>query len=196
MRTDAVMMRILGIPLLAASALVAVVLVGVPRAAADNGPSGAETIAVTIPPSGSVTCKRGDTTLPPNSTVHRGDRLHCTATGFAASEAIVVAIHSPIRTLGRVTASASGQAVYEYSVAEDLAAGAHSLSFTGQQSKTVAIYPFVVVVGHGPSAGGAGGHGGGIAFTGLNVLGLLIVALALIAAGAALHRRRLEREHV
>ena len=196
MRTDAVMMRMLGIPLLAATALLALVVVGVPHARADNGPSGAETIAVTIPPSGSVTCKRGDTTLPPNSTVHRGDHLHCTVTGFAPREAVVVAVHSPVRTLGRVTASSSGQAIYEYSVAEDLAAGGHSLSFTGQQSTTVAIYPFVVVVGTGSSTGGASSHGGGLAFTGLNVLGLVVVALALIAAGVALHRRRLEREHV
>ena len=186
-------MRMLGVALLA---MLGALVVGAPRALADGGPSGAETISVTIPSAGSATCTLGGNPLAPNATVHRGDHLHCTARGFAPGEAVSVAVHSPVRPLGRVTASASGQAAYEYSVAEDLAAGAHSLSFTGQQSTTVAIFPFVVAVGGGSAGGGSGGGGGGggIAFTGTNVLGLLAIALALIGAGVALHRRRLERE--
>lgn len=189
-------MRLLGVALFA---LLGALVVGAPRAVAEGGPSGAETLSVTIPPSGSLTCALGGKALHPNATVHRGDHLHCTATGFAANETVTVAVHSPVRTLGHVTASGSGKVVYEYSVAEDMAAGSHSLSFTGRRSATVAIFPFVVAVGAGSTGGGGSGGsggGGGIAFTGINVLGLLTIAVALIGAGVALHRRRLERERV
>jgi hypothetical protein len=184
--------------LLAASTLVASVFLGASPARADSGSGGPETISVTIPPAGAVSCTRDGENLPKNSTVHHGDRLHCVATGFAANEEVAVALHSPVGAIATVTADSSGRVAYDYSVTQDLAAGAHSLSFTGERSTTVAIYPFVVAVGHSAAGGGSGGGAGGggsIAFTGLNVLGLLAAALALIAAGVTLHRRRPQREH-
>ena len=166
-----------------------------------DGDGGAVTIGVTIPSTAGVSCTRDGATLPKNPTVHYGDRLHCTATGFDANEQVAIALGSPASALVTATADSSGRVVYEYTVANDLAAGTHSLTFTGQKSATVAVYPFVVPAGQSSAAGGGGGTGGGggssggIALTGMNFLLLLAAALALIGAGITLHRRGLQREH-
>lgn len=175
---------------------VATIFVAAPRARGEGGPSGAETIGVTIPPSGAVTCTRGGKKLPSKPTVHRHDRLHCTATGFKSNEQVEIAVHSPATVIATVPADSHGVVTYDYTVPDDLAAGEHSLSFTGKASTTVAIYPFVVAVGHGSSGtgGGGGGSHGGLALTGTNLLALVLAALGLIGMGIALHRRRLQRE--
>jgi hypothetical protein len=175
---------------------VATIFMAAPHARGEGGgPSGAETIGVTIPPAGAVTCTRDGKKLPSKPTVHRHDRLHCTATGFKPNEQVEIAVHSPATVIATVPADSHGVDTYDYMVPNDLAAGEHSLSFTGKASTTVAIYPFVVVVGHGTSGtGGGGGSHGGLAFTGTDLLALVLAALGLIGMGVALHRRRLQRE--
>lgn len=189
----------------AVSVLLATMVIGAWPARAAEGPGGSETIAVTIPAVGAVSCTRDGANLPKNSTVYHGDRLNCVATGFRADERVTVALHSPASTLATATANSSGHVTYDYAVGQDVAVGAHSLSFTGQQSTTVAIYPFTVAAGQsaaasggggGTSGGGSSGSGGGsIATTGTNILSLLVAALALIGAGVTLNRRGLQREH-
>jgi len=182
-------------PVLAILAVVAIFTAAPPARGEGAGPSGAETIGVTIPPSGGVTCTRDGKKLPNKPTVHGHDRLHCTATGFKPDEQVEIAVHSPATVIATVPAGSHGVVTYDYTVPNDLAAGDHALSFTGKVSTTVAIYPFVVVVGHGTSGtGGGGGSHGGLAFTGTNLLALVLVALGLIGMGVALHRRRLQRE--
>ena len=173
---------------------VATIFIAAPHARGEGGPSGAETIGVTIPPSGAVSCTRGGKKLPSKPTVHHHDRLHCTATGFKPNEQVEIAAHSPATVIATVPADPHGVVTYDYTVPDDLAAGEHALSFTGKVSTTVAIYPFVVVVGHGTSGTGGGGSHGGLAFTGTNLLALVLAALGLIGMGIALHRRRLQRE--
>lgn len=187
-------------PVLVAAAIlamlaVATIVMAAPRARAEGGPSGAETIGVTIPPSGAVSCTRGGKKLPTKPTVHRHDHLHCTATGFKPNEQVEIAVHSPATVIATVPADSHGVVTYDYTVPDELAPGEHTLSFTGKASTTVAIYPFVVAAGHGASGtGGGGGSHGGLALTGTNLLALVLAALGLIGIGVALHRRRLQRD--
>ena len=181
-------------PLLAMLA-VATIFVAAPHARGESGPSGAETIGVTIPPSGTVTCARGGKKLSNKPTLHRRDHLHCTVSGFKPNEQVEIAVQSAATVIAAVPADSRGLVTYDYTVPDDLSAGEHTLAFTGKVSTTVAIYPFVVVVGHGSSGhGGGGGPHGGLAVTGTNLLALVLAALGLIGMGVALHRRRLQRE--
>ena len=187
-------------PVLVAAAIlamlaVATIVMAAPRARGEGGPSGAETIGVTIPPSGAVSCTRGGKKLPTKPTVHRHDHLHCTATEFKPNEQVEIAVHSPATVIATVPADSHGVVTYDYTVPDELAPGEHTLSFTGKASTTVAIYPFVVAAGHGASGtGGGGGSHGGLALTGTNLLALVLAALGLIGIGVALHRRRLQRD--
>jgi hypothetical protein len=187
-------------PVLVAAAIlamlaVATIVMAAPRARGEGGPSGAETIGVTIPPSGAVSCTRGGKKLPTKPTVHRHDHLHCTATGFKPNEQVEIAVHSPATVIATVPADSHGVVTYDYTVPDELTPGEHTLSFTGKASTTVAIYPFVVAAGHGASGtGGGGGSHGGLALTGTNLLALVLAALGLIGIGVALHRRRLQRD--
>lgn len=187
-------------PVLVAAAIlamlaVATIVMAAPRARGEGGPSGAETIGVTIPPSGAVSCTRGGKKLPTKPTVHRHDHLHCTATGFKPNEQVEIAVHSPATVIATVPADSHGVVTYDYTVTDELAPGEHTLSFTGKASTTVAIYPFVVAAEHGASGtGGGGGSHGGLALTGTNLIALVLAALGLIGIGVALHRRRLQRD--
>jgi hypothetical protein len=180
-------------PVLAMLAIATIFVAG-PPARGESGPSGAETIGVTIPPSAAVTCARDSKKLPSKPTVHRHDHLHCTASGFKPNEQVEIAVHSTARVIATVPADSHGMVTYDYTVPDDLPAGEHTLAFTGKVSTTVAIYPFVVAVGHGSSGQGGGGSHGGLAVTGTNLLALVLAALGLIGMGVALHRRRLQRQ--
>ena len=166
---------------------------------ADSG-GGGETISVTIPATAEVTCSTGGADADNGATMHRGDALHCTATGFDANERVNVTLHSGDQDLATVSASTNGAVTYDFTVPDDLAFGQHTLTFTGATSHAVGAFGFVVVNGQGggsasggASASGASAGGGGLASTGTDILGLLRVALVLIAAGAlcyAAGRRR------
>jgi len=192
----------------AAPVVVLVVLlmlvVAAPQARGQGGPTGAETIGVTIPPSGSLVCSREGNRLPNGATVHRGDRLHCVGSGFKPGEPVQISVHGTV--IATVTTDSHGAVTYDYTVGNDVAPGTYTLTFTGKVSGTVAGFGFVVVVGKGsqggggPGAGGqepgGGGHGplGGLAMTGSNLVALVLAGLGLIGMGVALHRRRHERE--
>jgi hypothetical protein len=171
---------------LALLVLFAAILAGLPQARADNG-GGGETISVTIPWAGTVHCTKGGTTLGPDPTLRGGDHLHCTVTGLSPGEGVSVAVRSVRTSLGTATADSDGTVVSDPTVPGDLAAGAHTLTFTGHTSKAVASYPFTLAAGTGQTssaagfgAAGSGGSGDGIAFTGADILGMLAAALALI----------------
>jgi hypothetical protein len=190
-------------PLLCAAALLAVLgttLGGSPRALADNG-TGGESLSVTIPWSGTLTCTMHGNRLHSMPTVHHGNKLHCTATRFSPGERVTVTVQSAPRNLGSVTADSAGTVVYDFSVPRDLADGAHTLTLTGATSDAVATYPFTVATGSG--SGGVGGSGdgsggSGVAFTGAQILSMLAAALVLIGGGGLLiaaGRRREQRKH-
>src|SRR5262249_43482708 len=100
--------------------VVATIVMAAPHARGEGGPSGAETIGVTIPPSGAVSCTRDGKKLPSKHTVHRHDRLHCTATGFKPNEQVEIAVHSPATVIATVPADSHGVVTYDYTVADDL----------------------------------------------------------------------------
>jgi len=178
--------------LLALAVVMPLAVLTAPSARADGG-GGGETISVTIPASAEATCSAGGVRPGNVPRVHRGDHLHCTATGFAAHERVQIALHSAERDMGTVSAGASGAATYDFTVPNDLALGRHTLTFTGDTSEAAASYKFVVINGHA----GASSGGGALASTGADILGLLRGALVLIAAGALIaaggRRRQPER---
>jgi hypothetical protein len=151
-----------------------------------------------------VHCTKGGAALGSDPTLRGGDHLHCTVTGLSPGERVSVAVRSVSTNLGTVTAGSDGTVVSDPTIPGDLAAGSHTLTFTGQTSKALASYPFTLAAGTGQrsSAAGSGGDasggsGAGIAFTGADILGMLAAALALIGGGAVLvaaNRRREPRE--
>jgi hypothetical protein len=95
--------------------------------------------------------------------------------------------------LGRVTAGADGGFTKQVRM-PSVGGGRHKLSAIGgktNQPSSCPGDPFVFLGANGSSApaGAPGTHGGGTAFTGVDVLLLVIVALALITVGVALNRR-------
>jgi hypothetical protein len=192
-------------PVLLAVALVTALsaTLGSSRALADNGNgTGAESISVTIPWSGTLTCTMHGKGLGRKPTVHRGNKVHCTATRFNSGEPVTVTVQSAPRNLGTVTANSAGTVVYDFAVPGDLADGAHTLTFTGETSAAVATYAFTVATGSGSGGVGAGedasGSGSGVALTGVQILSMLAAALVLVGGGGLLvaaGRRREQRKH-
>jgi hypothetical protein len=186
--------------------VVATLVVLAPNGFAAGGGSGGETITVAVP--GTVTCATSDgTALGTNPTLHRGDRIVCTVSGLGPSEMVDVTLDPSTGNggtdLGTITMNAQGGATFDFTVAANAAAGAHTLSFTGEKSKGVATFPFTVTIspgngnGNGNNGGNNGGNGGGnsggLAFTGAYVLGPLTAAGVLIGGGtllASTYRRR------
>jgi hypothetical protein len=176
-------------------AVLAAVLGSAPVAHAEGGGSGGETISVTVPTI--VTCTSGGTDVGVNPTVHPGDTLLCTVTGFGVSEKVDVTVDPGGRSLSSATTDASGKLTYTFTIPADLTAGAYTLTFTGATSKATAMFSFTVAVA------GMGGGGvapvtegtGGLAFTGASVIGPISGALVLIGAGFVLTVGTRRRRH-
>ena len=185
---------------------VAMALVVAPMAAADGG-SGGETIQVSIPPTGTVACTATNgKALGTDPSLRDKDTVVCTVAGLTAAERVSVTVDS--QDLGDVTADAHGGLKYRFTVPSALPVGAHKLTFTGQTSQATAVFAFQVVTNSGgPGPGGGSGNGGGpgpggggpgpgrLVFTGVYVLGPVLVGAALIGGGslltvAARRRRR------
>jgi hypothetical protein len=176
-------------------------LILAPMANADGG-SGGETINVTIPPTGSVSCTENGTKLAADPTLTPGDALVCAVTGLGPNEQVDVTVDPDGDDLGTVSTDANGALTFHFTVPDGLAAGTHQLTFTGQTSTATAVFPFESEAassnpGGGTGAGSGGGSGGGVPgrlpFTGAYVLGPLAGAVVLLAAGAVLttaNRRR------
>jgi hypothetical protein len=148
--------------------------------------------------------------------------LRGSACGFQPFEPVDAFAHSTPVYLGSTTAHADGTATVKFSVPVCLAAGNHTLELVGETSGNVASAPFSVSVAHACAAAaggggqggatgatGAGGGQGGIsasgggttgsnsgslAFTGADILAMVLAALVLLVVGSiavvAVRRRR------
>ena len=168
--------------------------------------SGGQHVTVTIPQHStpptqqSLACTgAGGTTLGDNPTLHPGDQLSCTGSGFGAGERVGVTLSPPARDLGTVTAGSDGAARDTVSLPAELGAGPHTLTFTGQTDHGTASFAFTVtIVATVPvSGGGSAGSGGGgwLPRTGTNLLSLASTGAGLVIVGllgmvAARRRRR------
>jgi len=180
------------------AALVAILLGGAPAAlaAGDSQP-----VSVKVPWTGTITAYGPDgNPLPHNPKLHRGDTVSFAITKLSPDEQVSVTLHSSNRNLGLVHVADDGTTSYDLTVPNDLAFGAHTITFTGVVSDAAPKFGFTVVsAGGGGGNGGSGGSGGGsngnpggsggehgLASTGADVVGLLIVAGGLIGVGLVL----------
>ncbi|HEX5120702.1 MAG TPA: hypothetical protein VFW65_36435 [Pseudonocardiaceae bacterium] len=158
---------------------------------------GGETLDVTIPPTGRVSCVDDGQRLGADPTLHTGDHATCTVTGLDPKERVTVTVDAHGRDLGPLTTDAKGGLTFRFTVPSGLSIGAHRLAFAGQKSRATAVQAFRLAAKGNPGKGG-GAHRGGpgpgsLVFTGAYVIGPLIAAAALIAAGTTLtvaNRRR------
>ncbi|BCB79531.1 hypothetical protein GCM10022251_42220 [Phytohabitans flavus] len=181
-------------------AAVAVLTVGLgalgaaPSARAEDGDG--QSVRVTVPehtmPPGqaSLACTgAGGAALGQNPTLHPGDQLSCTGTGFAGGERVAMSL-GPSRDLGTVTAGQDGTARRDLSLPADLGAGRKTLTFKGQTSKRSASFAFTVtIVATLPVGGGDGSDGGGggsLPRTGANLIGFVGAGVGLIVVGVLL----------
>lgn len=126
------------------------------------------------------------------STTHpaAGEAITVTGTGFDAGATVRLVLDTGDR-LATVRSSAEGNFTTEVTMPNT--SGRHVLHARGGTSNQPAdcpADPFVTLTIQGGSTQSAGApNGGGTAFTGLNVLGLLAIAAALVGIGVALNRR-------
>ncbi|WP_308168814.1 discoidin domain-containing protein [Cellulomonas hominis] len=126
-------------------------------------------------------------------TVRPGDRVTVTLTGMPGDE-VEVGIASVYRRLAAVAVT-DGSATAEVTIPGDLAAGTHHLQARGADGALLAQVA-VVVEAAAPGSGAPGAPGGpgaqapgGLAVTGGAIALTAVLALALLALGAALTRR-------
>ncbi|MDQ7911132.1 hypothetical protein RB614_42250 [Phytohabitans sp. ZYX-F-186] len=189
---------------LARGALFAVLTVGLaalgaaPSALAEPGDG--QSVRVTVPehtmPPGqaSLACAgAGGGSLGDNPTLHPGDELSCTGTGFAAGERVAMSLGAG-RDLGTVDAGQDGTARRDISLPADLGAGRRTLTFEGGTSKRTASFAFTVtIVANVPIGPSDGGGGGSLPRTGASLIGFAGAGVGLIVIGGlltAMGRRR------
>ncbi|BCB84700.1 LPXTG cell wall anchor domain-containing protein [Phytohabitans suffuscus] len=169
-----------------------------PSARAQDGDGQSVRVTVpehTIPPGqASLACTgAGGGSLGQNPTLHPGDQLSCTGTGFAGGEQVAMSL-GPQRPLGAVAAGQDGTARRDISLPADLGAGRRTLTFNGQASKRSASFEFTVTIVATVPVGGGGG--GSLPRTGANLIGLAAAGVGLVVAGGlltAMARRRTRR---
>jgi hypothetical protein len=127
------------------------------------------------------------------STTHPlpGASLAVTGKEFTAHAAVTVEIAKPSTVLKRVRTDADGSFSTTVRLPDGLT-GKRVITAVGGQTTTCPVDPIQLAIQGGapnPAAGGTP-NGGGTAFTGLDVAGLLAIAVALIGAGVLLNRRR------
>lgn len=187
-------------------AAVAVLTVGLgalgaaPSALAQDD-NGGQSVNVTVPehsmPPGeaSLACTGADgDALGANPTLHPGDQLSCTGTGFAGGEQVAVSL-GPDNDLGAVTADEDGTARHDISLPSDIGAGSKTLTFEGETSNRTASFAFTVTIVADLPVGGSDGDGS-LPRTGANVLGAAGAGVLLVVLGALLRaagRRRTQQ---
>ena len=126
------------------------------------------------------------------STTHplAGATLTVTGGKFTANAAVTLKIVRPSTVLARVSTNADGSFSTRVTLPDGLT-GDRLLTAVGGQSTTCPVTPVQLAIqgGSANAAGAPGGNGGGTAFTGVDVAGLVAIALALIGAGVLLNRR-------
>ncbi|WP_138759521.1 hypothetical protein [Modestobacter altitudinis] len=98
--------------------------------------------------------------------------------GFQPNERVHGVLHSTPVDLGTVQADGNGVATFTFAVPAGFEAGTHTVEMTGLTSGITAEATFTVTAASSTS-------GGGLAYTGTDVLPLLAVGGGLLAAGAA-----------
>lgn len=144
--------------------------------------------------------------------VPEGAQLRGHACGFNPGESVFVYLHSAPVFVGSTVAASDGIAAKNVSIPTCIAPGQHEFLMVGQSSGNVATATFTVtkdpsvcnpssgagggsVQPVGANSGGSGGSGGGtLAFTGADILAMVLVALILLVLGIttvlAVRRRR------
>jgi len=179
------------------SAAVAVLVVGLGALAAAPGAwareDGGQPVTVTVPehtlPPGqaALACTgSGGSALGNNPTLHPGDQLACTGTGFRANEQVATSLGRG-RDLATLTADQDGTARADISLPANLGAGRRTLTFTGRDSDRSAGFAFTVtIVANLPVGGGGSGGNGSLPRTGFDVLGLVGAGVALVVVGVVM----------
>lgn len=160
-------------------ALVAMLLglVAVPATAADAQP-------VAYPPTICPTLSISTTTPLP------GSSMTVSGTNFTPNATIKLELHSPTYVLATVKSSAQGTFTTSVKLPAGVTGNHEITAVGGGATATCPVDPVQILkitppVGPG---GGTSGNGGGTAFTGVDVLLLVLVAAALLASGVAINR--------
>lgn len=106
----------------------------------------------------------------------RGDSVKVTGTGFTPGTADLT-FNSASVSLGSVTVDSAGNFVKTITVPGTVALGAHTVEASEAAHGEDATAPFTVI------AGGTGGTGGGLANTGVAVVGIAALGLVLLVGG-------------
>jgi len=143
------------------------------------------------------------------ASVVQGGAVTVAGTGFAPNEKIAFELHSDVIALGEATAGAAGAVSATLTVPATAPVGSHQIVAIGQTSQRTAATVLAVTAAGGQSGGGQNGgsvSGAGGSTTSSSVshlaatggtfagFGVVLAAVAAIAAGAALFSRRRSRE--
>src|SRR5699024_7233013 len=122
--------------------------------------------------------------------VAAGADLSVIGSSFGAGESASITLHSDPVSLGKVQANDAGECKTSVTVPADTAPGEHEVVVTGADSGTAASAALIIIA---PVGGGGGvaddgaaddGGGGAMPVTGIQGLGLLLVAALFLGIGA------------
>jgi hypothetical protein len=150
--------------------------------------------------------------LPANPMLHAGERVLITVRGFAPAAPVTVGLVG-VQLLGPVVAGSAGAVVYPYVVPTSIGSGQHALAFSGAPAPTSAAPPGNVDVtvplttqwpfrtaarptgrppgassSHAIAGAGSGRSHGRTAFSGVDVLGLVVAGVVALLGGLVLVR--------
>jgi hypothetical protein len=131
------------------------------------------------------------------SVVVQGQSVRATGCGFIAGEQVDFYVHSAATYVGSATANDQGVASLTFTVSDTITPGHHTVELIGQQSGQVDTAPLevksagqvrsgggTVPLGHGSGSGSGSGSGGGsLAFTGADILAMVLIGLVAIGLG-------------
>jgi hypothetical protein len=117
-----------------------------------------------------------------------GETITVTGQNFDPNKSVTVVMNTKTYVLATARTAADGS----FSARAKLPAGvsgSHAISVKGAQSDCPAD-PVQILIGGTVSSPASGPNGGPPAFTGVDILGLLLAAAALVGLGVLLNRRR------
>jgi hypothetical protein len=113
-----------------------------------------------------------------------GQQITVSGSAFEASQNITLVMHSDAVALAHVTADSAGSFSVKVTIPTGTS-GSHTIAVQGDMSGCPVEPIQIRVQGHGVDAANSGG---GLAFTGVDILAAVAIALALITAGVILAR--------
>lgn len=134
--------------------------------------------AQAAPYSNQIVCSVSDSTPPEHST------LTISCTGFNAHVLVHIKLHTAVYNLGSATTDGSG-AFSRPITLPDGVTGPHTLTVNDPISGDTGSVP-IVIGGSGTGGGSTGGGGGITSNTGVAVLGIGTLGVALLAAGGVM----------